>query len=732
MQPRDNVTIGTRMFRTDDTFHRLMSDFEALMGTSTQEFTLPPPIDDGTIGGGPAPPAGSSTASESTTRMSRYAEAAHRANGTSGSAASRSEARLQAGRQLLLATERLLASSSATTPSLSSTQQPQSTLTASGKPISLVSALRKVRAGGDAASNASQSTTNSPSSSVPRDRDAAQDQQLDERLQQPAFQKVGVPGLQLRQLRSGSSNAALGHGSVSPPSASRGISAGAAPGERPSTTGTLDSCGLTHVTDGDGGSPQAALPSDRPSSATSFRSSITSARISTSVQLWEQSRDAVKKERDELEQSLRQRAAERAAWREQRNAREAQRAREKEQQLLRHLQDELSGVIDSESCGREAVLSSERVARGDVTAQAAAAMALFVDRAERERREEQAIIDAARRERQERLQAERVAALLSEEQERWARRVVEFTRDTVWNETYERQLISDVEHRDFSLLLQRFDFWRRHPVMVLQAAERDDRTMTTDERDVFVRIIAAVCVEEGEATARRRIRCEEDAIFTDSVMMPLTCLSQTARFCALERRQRAAIELPALETGRAIIAAHCDAIAPIIERELWLHVVAEAEARMLIEQSERRGIEVLFDGNANSRQLVAKYTARVDEVRRQQLEYRERKVREFIDDELATRILLQQRAAEDRILIMEYFNRDREKAEQRAQERRKSEVEQAIRAAQMLHIAQADDVTYKQQQQRTAGKAGSGGSSGTGGAVSAKVRAPTKAVGVKK
>lgn len=288
------------------------------------------------------------------------------------------------------------------------------------------------------------------------------------------------------------------------------------------------------------------------------------------------------------------------------------------------------------------------------------------------------------------------------------RRILDVVRDVAWDEEFARADVAKAAVAAWRVLLQCFALLT--PALdIVQQQQRAARTpIAQAEHDGFA------ALQRGHIEA---LSC----VAFDAIVACAETEHARLRNAHIERRVAIVCEDTEAAARDVIAAAWEDevdaaaasfgtAVDATIARELWRVVNAEADARMALEADEREAVLIVRDGATSSRSWVARRAQQVDAARREADAFYRQAFADVTELELAQRVLLRREETAIATQLQQDERQERAAAEEADMARRRAEVEQAIREAQLFaQHATPDataDVEYKQQpaQRRPAAK----------------------------
>jgi hypothetical protein len=286
---------------------------------------------------------------------------------------------------------------------------------------------------------------------------------------------------------------------------------------------------------------------------------------------------------------------------------------------------------------------------------------------------------------------QRLAEELAQRQQRDAeaqrrRYVAELTRDVVWDEQIARQDADRDAATAWGRLQSAFAEFTPAMLDVCVAAREGAETLTREATATFLHLqrveLFARWVEDTAVlrVAEMEVReGMENAFFEQLVAMEVA---------AIEADARARVVAAWFDDLRPIIGDFSGAALKSLDRQLWLVVNSEADARFAVEEDERDAFFTARGGANASRALVKQFAADVAATRKEWDEHFKRLRGEIVELELAGRLLVQRDAADgfDRYGSDERF--ERADLERREAQARRDAVDAAIREAQRFAMEQ--------------------------------------------
>ena len=472
-----------------------------------------------------------------------------------------------------------------------------------------------------------------------------------------------------------------------------------------------------------GGSQRSSItPSDdrgvtRPSSAASLREAVASARHESTIlqhkDVWEETRETTTVLRGALSEE--QLARDLARQRREIERQERQRKREQKHRSISHVDDDVESPSPARSMAAEEAEAVEipsaptAPTEEELQRQREEAEALATAEEQRRLEEKQRRLEAeheaekerirleAQKRREDRLAAERQAIEEEAEKETRKLRLWELVRDLAWQETVSR---SDLTAEQDSVWQKLVATLRAYPVelVYLESYERRDRQMVEAELSKAVASIVDQSLNSHEKIDRSAMTREAGKVLSD---LTKTGIDEARRLSLLGVELISRQRFLAEEMRGHIEMATWNSIevSRLVDRELWRANVAEAERRMALEKDEEEEFCLrVTDGCSRSRERIRRHAEAVTEAKAQWLEYFKGASAGLVDEELAERIKIQKAANEawtDDVLIPAGVSYNGAAAA--TAERRREEVERAIREAQLFQSQNAHSVTYQQQ-----------------------------------
>ena len=304
------------------------------------------------------------------------------------------------------------------------------------------------------------------------------------------------------------------------------------------------------------------------------------------------------------------------------------------------------------------------------------------------------VFESRRRAELKRLQM-RLFAADDDAKERERRRIFEFVRDCLFDEEHARPEVIAAEAAARVLIVESFSATLRSDVFQCQVDERLNRLELFDLLESEERLAIYECfVEEGE----RRGRAAIAATWLRGIEGPYRAAQEAqARDEALLDEAVGRVDLEdAEEVDRFVLREmYITSLVPLITRESWRVVTAEAEGRLRIEREEPGLFAAIIanpdDNDApfeKSRPMVRWYTQTVSRARKEWAEHLAAKAKACADAELSGRLLAHQEQREEWILLTETFKRDGELRQAEAQRREEFEARVAIAEAERRREAE--------------------------------------------
>jgi hypothetical protein len=292
------------------------------------------------------------------------------------------------------------------------------------------------------------------------------------------------------------------------------------------------------------------------------------------------------------------------------------------------------------------------------------------------------------------------------EDERRRLRILDVTRDCVRDEADERQSIEVQQMAVFVAATRQFvELPAETDLVVTERLERTEWIMAAEEEMFcFIRIAA---LREKEKLQRLTLEHTAWRLHALTIGGPLAVLNQSVALRRLEGEQRRLLKILWRDEHEALWEWHCEEIQPRLERQLWHTIVRETNERLDIEKEERIGADECFHGHSTIRPLVQQHAAAVEQARRAARVSAQRAAAECHEAELTSRAMLQRSQREEHILLQEQFRRGEEAVLTRLRMEKKRAVEEALLAARRLR-EQDEQMLKKQVKALGAANSGNG------------------------
>lgn len=423
---------------------------------------------------------------------------------------------------------------------------------------------------------------------------------------------------------------------------------------------------------------------------------------------WADHRTAVDKELEEIEKLRAKRESDR-------QRRELERQQRKLQREAAHsdppppgpsaaaapqppsIEEEQKRLLDLIALDVELCVETEMAARASIEVQEHQAFQRAAKDASFEQERLRIAEDAAHKLKLRRI-AERAEADCRFNAERLKQRAWEFVRDSVFDEEQERTEIEAGEQSEFAAVSCAFVSQMDSPLFAVAVEERLERTERwyVVEHEAY-QALQCQCLADEEAVGRRRVQRAYTAMTSQNLTVPILLFHRQCALRILElSRRRQLYTAREIEHG-VLWDQFAREVHPLVDRELWKVCCAETNARVLIEQEESDGAATVFHGCESSRELVTRFMHIVREMNARRAQQRSEAIADILEDEIAERILAERDEREARILVQELSRRDVDSI--RASVKRRH-IEEAMRAAEALRLAEVQELVIEEERQR--------------------------------
>lgn len=174
------------------------------------------------------------------------------------------------------------------------------------------------------------------------------------------------------------------------------------------------------------------------------------------------------------------------------------------------------------------------------------------------------------------------------DEERRKLRILEATRDCVRDQTDDRQALEVLQAVTFAAATQQFLKDMESPATGLIVEERLERTewLMTAENEMFG-FIAALCVTEREGLERQRVERMASRLCQLTIAEPLAALNKGVALLRVEAEHRRLMRSLYDDEHDALWEWHCEEVLPRLERQVWHTIVRETNLRL---EADRKSV----------------------------------------------------------------------------------------------------------------------------------------------
>jgi hypothetical protein len=440
----------------------------------------------------------------------------------------------------------------------------------------------------------------------------------------------------------------LGAGAAVPSSSYSLLPSGASSLSRPTSVDSFPGgrAGFETVRPSTGLVDDSLGPTQRPTSASSFRNLVASARQEGELSVQRETMERSRMESDALREALADEEEARRLAQQKRMQERLERQKKRQEMKTQPSPDPTSSATTAEPIDTPQSSPSDPLGHAPATKEVEPPQPppdpeVLARKAAEEAyaNEKQRILEEARRHREARLLEEKRKAEEAEFAEAVKLRTWEQIRTLTWDESMNRNDTVLKEGVEWEKVVRRYRA-ARTDLIELNAVERQQREqIEAPWISQFQELCQNCLISEENLTRRSNVA----AVNTTLVRVHRVCRDESQRLQVLQQETgaRAKItdhEAVALQPVRIDFS---EKLLAILDREIWRSTITEVEGRLRWEKEEDEDWCRIVDGCSTSRERVILFAEAVRKAKAEWREYYQKLTTELVEGELAARLLLQ-------------------------------------------------------------------------------------------